>query len=182
VVKYGFLKKIRMVGEAQPELSEGCTVEIFGLVSAAQHNGCKGVLLRFESEKGRWAVKLASDGEVLGVKPANLTFVEGPREEDTVDDEDDEEKFVRAKRKFDQIRVKYRLQDDRVSGEIADLLTGRHGGGSISAEQFATRYGMTGKDAKAFLQFIQMAMVFKTQAMDPHNELAAKLREDLSSS
>ena len=165
-------------------LSEGCTVEIFGLVAAAQHNGLKGKLLRFESEKGRWAVRISQSGEVLGVKPANLKLVafEGSRDtEDDVDEEEDaEEKFARAKRKFDQVRVKYGLNDDKVSGEIADLLTGRNGGDKISAEQFASRYGMTAKDARSFLQFIQMAMAFKMQTMDPHNELAEKLRKDIS--
>jgi hypothetical protein len=165
-----------------PQLSEGCTVEVFGLVAAAQHNGSKGKLLKFESEKGRWAVKLSNGGEVLGVKPANLKFIEGPRDDDddVVEEEDADEKFARAKRKFDQVRVKYRLDDDKVSGEIADLLTGRSGGDTISAEQFATRYGMTARDAKSFLQFIQMAMAFKMQTMDPHNEMADKLRKDMA--
>ena len=166
----------------EKELSEGCTVEVFGLVSAAQHNGCKGLLLRFESEKGRWAVKLATTGEILGVKPANLKFIEGPRDddEDGQDEEDFDEKFARAKRRFDKISAKYRLNDEVVSGEIADLLCGRQGGDSISAEQFAARYGMTAIDAKNFLQFIQMAVAFKSQTMDPHNDLADKLRKDMS--
>ncbi len=71
-----------MPAKASPsELSEGCTVEIRGLVSASQHNGREGLLLHFVSEKGRWHVKLAPDGEVLSLKPANLVCIGGPQDE-----------------------------------------------------------------------------------------------------
>ncbi len=60
---------------SEDKLSEGCIVEICGLVSAAHHNGRKGRLLNFQSDKGRWVVKLASDGELLSMKPANLILI-----------------------------------------------------------------------------------------------------------
>mmetsp|Transcript_22688 Transcript_22688/g.61746 ORF Transcript_22688/g.61746 Transcript_22688/m.61746 type:complete len:127 (+) Transcript_22688:149-529(+) len=113
--------------------------------------------------------------EVLGVKPANLKIIRMPDEEDKTEELD--AKFARLKRKFDRIREKYHLNDERVSGEIADLLTGKHGGNYITADEFATRYGMTPTDAKHFLEFIHMAMEFKARMMDPHNNVAAQASE-----
>ena len=159
------------------DLCVGCTVEIFGLVSAAAHNGRKGVLEAYDEQKGRWGVRLVKSREFLGVKPENLKFIAAPENDRVVDDFED--RLAVAKRRFDKIRKKYGLDSDKVSGEIADLLTGREGGSGITAEDFAVRYKMPVEDAKAFLSFIQDAMEFKTQALDPHNSLAADLRKSM---
>ena len=160
-----------------PEIRVGCTVEIHGLVGAAIHNGKTGVVERFDEEKGRWGVRLSKD-VVLGVKPDNLTVKAPPQGED---DDDDDDRFVRAKRKFDRIRKKYGLDKEPVSDEIADLLTGRQGGTAITAEQFASRFGMSAEEALAFLGFVQMAVEFKETSLDPHNKTAGELRESLAS-
>lgn len=55
----------------------------------------------FDSEKGRWGVKLDRNGQVLGVKPDNLVFVRPPA--GAFDDEDEEDKITRLKRKFDKV-------------------------------------------------------------------------------
>ena len=58
--------------------SEGDTVEIFGLVGAAQHNGKQGVVLCFTPSKGRYAVRVQSTtgpALVINVKPGNLRAV-----------------------------------------------------------------------------------------------------------
>jgi hypothetical protein len=57
------------------ELKVGCTVEVFGLVSASQYNGSRGVLLQFDTEKRRWVVELQS-AEILRKKATNLRFLE----------------------------------------------------------------------------------------------------------
>jgi hypothetical protein len=41
---------------AEQQLEIGAVVKLKGLVAAAKHNGCHGELLRFDEEKGRWAV------------------------------------------------------------------------------------------------------------------------------
>ena len=61
---------------ATTALNSGDTVEVFGLVGAAQHNGKQGEVLRFIPGKGRYAVRLltapTAPTEVINVKPANL--------------------------------------------------------------------------------------------------------------
>jgi hypothetical protein len=59
------------------ELKHGCIVRIKGLVSATQHNGKEGVLIRFDMVNGRWGVEVG-EAELLSVKPASLEFVREP--------------------------------------------------------------------------------------------------------
>ena len=56
-------------------LESGCRARIHGLVSAPQHNGKGGTLLRFDEETLRWGIKIGEKPfgeEFLSVKPANL--------------------------------------------------------------------------------------------------------------
>ena len=61
----------------------GEKVTIQGLVSAAQHNGKQGTVVRYDRDSGRYCVQLVEEGEVdgkkknkktkqLGVKPSNI--------------------------------------------------------------------------------------------------------------
>mmetsp|Transcript_1487 Transcript_1487/g.3204 ORF Transcript_1487/g.3204 Transcript_1487/m.3204 type:complete len:162 (+) Transcript_1487:69-554(+) len=136
------------------ELVQGCTAEVQGLVGAPQHNGTQGELLHFDRDKGRWGVKLAGSGEVLGVKPINLVYIKGP--EGIADEEDDEGLGV-MKRRFDRIVKKYQLFSEDKAGEIADLLTGK----VTTPKEFAEKYGMLESEANSFLAWIQQGVEFK---------------------
>eukprot|EP01051_Picozoa_sp_SAG22_P033745 SAG22_NODE_14934_length_361_cov_0.961832_1_plen_109_part_01 len=49
-----------------------------GLVGAAQHNGKRAAVLRFLEDRGRFVLRLESDGSTLNVKPANVEVVAVP--------------------------------------------------------------------------------------------------------
>ena len=55
-------------------LNVGVEVQIHSLTGATEHNGSRGELLRFDSEKGRWDVRIGigQNGRVLALKPDNL--------------------------------------------------------------------------------------------------------------
>jgi len=143
--------------EAGKELLEGCTAKVIGLKGAPQHNGCHGVLRGFDSEKGRWGIKLASDGSVLGIKPDNLLFVRAPAGQ--FDEEDEDEKISRLKRKFDKVCKKYKLTGEDTASEIADLLTGGAKGiDKIGPSYFMERFKMEEPDAESFLAWIKVCM------------------------
>ena len=58
-------------------LAVGCEVQIHSLISATEHNGSRGHLIRFDSEKGRWDVSIVGQkGQVLALKPANLSLLD----------------------------------------------------------------------------------------------------------
>jgi hypothetical protein len=59
-------------------LAIGATVEIHGLQAVPEHNGVHGNIETWDQDKGRWGVRLKSTGKLLGLKPANLTPVQGP--------------------------------------------------------------------------------------------------------
>eukprot|EP00960_Hanusia_phi_P048464 758959-Hanusia_phi.AAC.3 len=105
-----------MKGNAEePQFEVGATVKLQNLKAAAEHNGCDGELLRFDTEKGRWAVRLEKDGQVLGVKPENMILVRpAPKlHKLDVEEEDDDDpsgrQLKRMKRNFDRIVKKYNL-------------------------------------------------------------------------
>jgi hypothetical protein len=52
----------------------GVEVQIHSLTSATEHNGSRGELVRFDSGKGRWDVRIGigQNGRVLALKPDNL--------------------------------------------------------------------------------------------------------------
>ena len=51
-------------------------MSIHGLTASPEHNGMQGKLETFDSDKGRWGVRLKSNGKLLGLKPANLSLVQ----------------------------------------------------------------------------------------------------------
>jgi len=159
-------------------LVKGAIVKVHGLKGAAEYNGCIGHLEEFNEEKGRWSVKLAKDGFILGVKPANIQFQRAP----PVDDDDDVEGAImeRTQRRFQKIIKKYNLFSEDKAGEIADLLTGGAGLSKVSPKDFATKYGMEEEEAEVFLKWIQMGVHFKEEAIDPHSSASEKLADDLS--
>jgi hypothetical protein len=59
-------------GRPGSEFATGAAVVVQGLVSAAEHNGMAGRVLRFDAVKGRHGVCIADTLKVLAVKPANL--------------------------------------------------------------------------------------------------------------
>lgn len=64
--------------QASKELASGDLVEVHGLIGKKEHNGCSGILDVFNTEKGRWSVKVntgvTAKRTVSGmlVKPENL--------------------------------------------------------------------------------------------------------------
>ncbi|CAE7276927.1 unnamed protein product [Symbiodinium natans] len=54
-------------------LPRGKMVTVHGLVEAVEHNGKKAQVLGYDAAKGRYDVKMRSDGPVICVKPENLT-------------------------------------------------------------------------------------------------------------
>ena len=168
----------RESSESGQELAVGCTVKIAGLKGAPQHNGCHGQLTGFDADKGRWGVRLAADGQVLGVRPENLVFVRPPAS--PYDDEDEDEKITRLKRKFDKVCRKYKLTGDETASEIADLLTGAAGLDKVGPSYFVDKYKMEQTDAEAFLAWIKCAVNFKETTLDPNADAAQQYAETLN--
>jgi len=50
----------------------GMRVQIFGLQAKPEFNGLKGKLMEYESNKGRWIVRLDTTQKLLEIKPCNL--------------------------------------------------------------------------------------------------------------
>ncbi len=64
-------------GGSSGALAVGCEVQIHSLISATEHNGSRGHLIHFDSEKGRWDVSIVGQkGQVLALKPANLSLLD----------------------------------------------------------------------------------------------------------
>mmetsp|Transcript_59668 Transcript_59668/g.141886 ORF Transcript_59668/g.141886 Transcript_59668/m.141886 type:complete len:192 (+) Transcript_59668:190-765(+) len=167
----------------EQKLEAGVIVKLKGLVGVAKHNGQHGELVNFDEAKGRWAVKLQSDHSILGVKPENVSFVRKPAPQlPDGEDEDDEEgmRLKKLKVNFDRVIKKYKLGSR--SDEIADLLTGGvEGVTKITFKDIADRYGMEMDDAVSFLTWIQAAVNFKEQTLDPNTEEAAETAKHMES-
>ena len=69
--------------------------------------------------------------------------------------------ILEHKQKFDSIAKKYGLTRDSKAQEIADFLTSKKNGESISSEEFANQFGMDELDTKIFLSFIERGLNFK---------------------
>jgi hypothetical protein len=72
--------KVLAGGDEQGGLVASAMVQLHSLKAAPQHNGSRGVLVAFDADSGRWAVRkarglFAGGVNVLNVKPANLTVV-----------------------------------------------------------------------------------------------------------
>lgn len=64
-------------------LREGAMVELLGLTAAAEFNGCRGRLMRFDTATERWEVSLVGLGPRM-VRPANLAGVPTSDEQEQV--------------------------------------------------------------------------------------------------
>jgi hypothetical protein len=84
-------------------------------------------------------------------------------------DEEGKEYYVepgKLKDNFDKICKKYGLTSDENAGKLADLLCDSEHK-SVSPNEVGQMFGMTKKDAFAFLQWINVGISFKEQVMDP---------------
>lgn len=81
----------------------------------------------------------------------------------------DDADIVRIKRDFDAVCAKYRFADDAKAGEIADFLT--QDASCMDTQAVAKRFGMTMRDANAFLMWIQIGTSFKASVIDKNAEL-----------
>jgi hypothetical protein len=62
------------------ELMCGADVEIHSLVRSPELNGVRGKVVEPQDHgRGRWGVKIDSDGRILALKPANLVLISCPR-------------------------------------------------------------------------------------------------------
>jgi hypothetical protein len=68
------------------------------------------------------------------------------------------------KRAFDVIVDKYNLKADETATEISELLTG--GTNTVSAQDFADRFGMDVQEAVVFLEWVKVGVKFKEQSID----------------
>jgi ribosomal protein L37AE/L43A len=68
------------------------------------------------------------------------------------------------KKAFDAISKKYKLNDDSRASEIAELLT--NGVDTITAPDFAEKFGMEVPEAVTFLEWIKIGINFKEQSID----------------
>lgn len=170
------------------ELHAGCTASIDGLVGRADLNGQTAKLLHYVEDAGRWAVEVKA--ERVRVKPANLTLVSAAPPAEEEGEEEGTGVYVNAqlngksvamepglmKKQFEAIVKKYRFTDGPKSDAIADFLTSG-ASTSVSAEQFAERFGTTEDDASAFLAWVNVGIAFKEQYMDPHQGTADAMAE-----
>ena len=68
------------------------------------------------------------------------------------------------KKAFDTIIEKYNLKTEEKSTEIAELLTS--GENTVTAQQFADKFGMDVQEAVVFLEWVKVGVKFKEQAVD----------------
>ena len=80
------------------------------------------------------------------------------------------ENIIDHKKAFDDIIQKYDLAQDHLASEIADFLMVQQNGNVISAQDFATRFGMSDSEAVIFLSFISRGLQFKKDQIDPVEE------------
>ena len=167
---------------------------ISGLSGRADLNGKTCKLLKWNEEAGRWEATCAKEG--VRIKPANLTPVRTPPAPATcvlpaataTEEEDDCGVYVNAelngervaidpgklKKDFARIVQKYRLDSGPKADAVADFLTSGEAS-SVSASEFAQRFGTTEEDAGVFLAWINVGVAFKEQYMDPNQGQADEL-------
>lgn len=71
------------------------------------------------------------------------------------------EQIKKLKEEFDRIINKYNLSDEDKAEEIANFLTSKKNGETISAKDFATLFAMQENEAEVFLSFIATGLKFK---------------------
>lgn len=67
----GFQQQQQRQPERDDVIPQGTQVTVFGLRSAAQHNGQKGQVVQFDPSKGRYTIQLGH--EAVALKPSNLS-------------------------------------------------------------------------------------------------------------
>lgn len=78
-------------------------------------------------------------------------------------DEYQAQQYELHKQEFDRIIKKYGLDTEQRSTEISEVLTS---GQSVSAPEFAEKFGMKVEEAVVFLEWIQVGVKFKEQSID----------------
>ena len=81
------------------------------------------------------------------------------------------------KRRFHEVVTRYNLMEGPKSDAIADFLTSG-AASSVSAAEFAERFGTSEDDASTFLAWINVGIAFKEQYMDPNQEQADSLSQE----
>ncbi len=77
--------------------------------------------------------------------------------------EDKYRELIEHKKRFDEIILKYKLNEGEKAQEIAKFLTNPNESQKISSEEFATLFNMHKNDAVIFLSFIQRGIEFKKE-------------------
>lgn len=93
------------------------------------------------------------------------------------DDAYQADQYTLHKQEFDRIIKKYKLNTEEKSSAIAEFLTVGEAG-SVSAAQFAESFGTTPEEAVVFLEWIQVGVKFKQQAIDVANKSGFLLPSD----
>ena len=175
-------------------LRVGVRCYIEGLQARSDLNGKTAKLISWADDAGRWAVEVAGTKEGVRVKPANLKPVRSaqatPTATTTTEDEEEEDSgvYVHAringekvaidpkhlKQQFQKVVTRYSLDRGSKSDAIADFLTSSEKE-SVTAEEFAERFGTSEEDASIFLAWVNVGIAFKEQYMDPNQEEADKI-------
>jgi hypothetical protein len=85
------------------------------------------------------------------------------------DDAYQADQYTLHKQEFDRIIQRYKLNTEEKSSAIAEFLTAGEEG-SVSAAQFAEKFGTTPEEAVVFLEWIQVGVKFKQQSIDVANK------------
>lgn len=85
------------------------------------------------------------------------------------DDAYQADQYTLHKQEFDRIIKKYNLNTEAMSSAIAEFLTVGDAG-SVTAAQFAEKFGTTPEEAVVFLEWIQVGVKFKQQSIDVANK------------
>ena len=80
----------------------------------------------------------------------------------------------KLKKQFEAIVRKYNFADGPRSDAIADFLTSGESS-TVTASEFAVRFGTTEEDASIVLAWINVGVAFKEQYMDPNQDQADEL-------
>ena len=167
---------------------------ITGLSGRADLNGKTCKLLKFNEEAGRWEAMCVDEG--VRLKPANLKPLRPPPkpascvlpEATATEEEEDCGVYVNAelngervaidpgklKKDFGKVVAKYKFDKGPQQDAIADFLTSGEAS-SVTAKEFAERFGTNEEDASIFLAWINVGVAFKEQYMDPNQEEADAL-------
>lgn len=86
-----------------------------------------------------------------------------------------EDDLEALKKNFDYVCDKYNLRSEEKSSQIADFLTDPSAS-NFDTKAVADKFGMSMKDANAFMMWIQVGTQFKKEVIDKNAELARQGR------